>query len=832
MVLVLKGWLAWHVFAFHVFGKRCSEVGFIIKFFRMFRNHLLIAWRNLLRYKYYSLINIAGLAIGLAACWLLLLYVQRETSYDNFYPHADRIYRAVNRATWTGGNLNLATTSAPFAAVLKKDYPEIEQITRVDADGGAMLKYGEKKLEIGNMFFVDSTFFNVFDFPFVAGDAMSALSQPNSLVLTRSLAEKLLGSASDAIGRTVLTEDSTVYSVTAVMEDVPANSHFSFSALRLMPRDYHADGWQDFNVYTYLLLQKDVDAKVLESKLPLFFERYLKPHMGEVSYKMELQPVHDIHLHSNLDYEMSPNGNISYIYIFLCIGLLTLLIACINYMNLATARATARVKEVGVRKSMGSGREDIARMFLIESMLLTFFSALVATGLVALLLPWFNAFTGAHITLWQFGLVKTVGVIALLSMLTGLLAGIYPAVFMSGFRIINSLKGKLGGGSHAGLRKGLVTFQFIVAIALTASTMIAYDQLQYVMQKNLGFNKEQVMSFHLSDQQLRNRIPALKEQLLRHPLVQQVAAASNPIGRNDIGGHGFFFEQSDGSISEASLIAQNYMIDADYLKTLGITIAQGRNFSDTGESDQHHAVLINETLAKTLHWDQPIGKRVQFKTDQAGTRVERVVVGVMKDFHIYSLQHKIAPLVLELPPNPGFQDNVYVKVSKTNVPAAVAYIEKVFHSFDPTHNFDYSFIDQNFAKQYAGEQKQEVIFMLFAMLALFIACLGLFGLAAFTAVQRTREIGVRKTLGASAGSIVKMLSKDFLQLLLIAAALAFPITWWIMDRWLRHFAYHTGISIWVFVLTGGTIVVIALATVSFHALKAALANPVKSLRAD
>lgn len=798
----------------------------------MFRNHLLIAWRNLLRYKYYSLINIAGLAIGLAACWLLLLYVQRETSYDNFYPHSDRIYRAVNQATWNGGNLNLATTSAPFAAVLKKDYPEIAQITRVDADGGAMLKYGEKKLEVGNMCFVDSTFFQVFEFPFVAGDAMSALSQPNSLVLTRSLAEKLLGSATDAVGKTIRTEDSTAYQVTAVMEDVPANSHFNFSALRVLPKDYNVDGWQNFDVYTYLLLQPGADAKTLESKLPLFFERYLKPHMGEVTYKMELQPVHDIHLHSNLDYEMSPNGNISYIYIFLCIGLLTLLIACINYMNLATARASARVREVGVRKSMGSGREDIARMFLMESMLLTFFATIVATGLVALTLPWFNAFTGLKVTLWQFGMVKTICVLALMAALTGLLAGIYPAIFMSGFRVINSLKGRLGGSSHAGFRRGLVTFQFIVAIALTGSTMIAYDQLQYVMQKNLGFNKEQVLSFHLTDRQLRKQIPVIKEQLLRNPLVQQVAAASNPIGRNDIGGHGFFFEQPDGSISGSTQIAQNYTIDADYVKTLGIKISQGRNFSDTGLSDQYHAVLVNETLVKKLNWDQPLGKRMQFKIDKAGTRVERVVVGVMKDFHIYSLQHKIAPLVLELPPNPDFQDNMYVKVSKTNVPAAVAFVEKVFHSFDPVHSFDYSFIDQNFAKQYAGEQKQEVIFMLFAALALFIACLGLFGLAAFTAVQRTREIGVRKTLGASATSIVKMLSKDFLWLLLIAAAIAFPITWWIMDRWLDHFAYHTGISIWVFVLTGGAIVIVALATVSFHALKAALANPVKSLRAE
>ena len=798
----------------------------------MFRNYLLIAWRNLLRYKYYTLINIAGLAIGLAACWLLLLYIQKETSYDNFYPDSHRIYRAVNYAAWSGGNLRLATTSAPFAAVLKKDYPEIESITRVETDGGAALKYQDKMLEVGDMFFVDTTFFDVFNFPFVAGNAAAALSQPNSIVLTRSLALKLTGSAENAVGKTLLTEDSTVYTVSAVMEDVPVNAHFSFSALRILPKDFDANGWQNFNVYTYLLLQPGADAKMLEAKLPAFFERYLKPRMGEVSYKMELQPVQDIHLHSHLDYEISPNGNILYIYIFLCIGVLILVIACINYMNLATARAASRIREVGVRKSMGSGREEIARMFMTESLLLTFLSAVVATLLVWLLLPWFNAFTGSPVRLWQFGVGRTLAVMGLLTLFTALLAGIYPAVFMSGFRVINSLKGKLGGGGHAGFRKGLVTFQFIIAIVLTASTMVAYDQLRYVMQTNLGFNKDQVLSFHLPDQGMRNRIPALKEQLLRNPLVERVASASNPIGRNDIGGHGFFFEQQDGSISDASLVAQNYVIDADYLPTLGITLKSGRNFYSNSESDLQHAVLVNETLVKALNWKNPLGKRVRFKVDEEGHTVERIVIGVINDFHIYSLQHKIAPLVLELPRLPEFQDNVYVKLGKTDIPAGLAYVEKVFHSFDPAHQFDYSFIDQNFAKQYAGEQKQEQLFMLFAILALFIACLGLFGLAAFMAVQRTKEIGVRKTLGASAGSIVSLLSKDFLQLLLIAAALAFPVTWWIMDRWLNHFAYHTGVSIWVFVITGGAVVVIALATVSFHALKAALANPVKSLRVD
>jgi putative ABC transport system permease protein len=797
----------------------------------MFRNYLLIAWRNLVRYKYYTLINVSGLAIGMAACWLLVLYIQRETSYDNFYNHSDRIYRAVNYATWSGGNLKLASTSSPFAAVLKQDYPEIAAITRVDPEGGSALRYGEKRLEVGGIYFADSSFFSVFSFPLLAGDAATALSQPNALVLTRTLAEKLIGNADDAVGKTLLMDDSAAFTVTAVMEDVPSNSHFAFSALRMLSPANNVNGWQDFDLYTYLLLNKETNAKELESKLPAFFERYLKPRMGNVNYRMELQPVHDIHLHSNLDYEISPNGNIQYIYIFLCVGLLILLIACINYMNLATARAAARVKEVGVRKSLGSGRDDIARMFLTESMLLTGISAVVALGLVALALPSFNTFTGGHFVIWQFGVARTLGIILLLAALTGLLAGIYPAVFMSGFRVINSLKGKLGIGSHAGFRKGLVTFQFIIAIVLVASTLVAYDQLQYVMQTNLGFNKDQVLSFHIPDKDMRNKLSVLKEQLLRNPLIQHAAAASNPIGGNNIGGHGFFFERN-GNISEESYIAQHFFIDADYLKTMGITLQSGRNFSDTGEADRHYAVLVNETLVKELRWENPLGKRLQFKIDQQGTRVERVVVGVMKDFHIYSLQHKIAPLVLEMSPFPSIEDNMYVKVSKTDVPAALAYIEKTFHSFDPKHAFDYSFVDDNFAKQYTGEHKQEVIFMIFAMLALFIACLGLFGLAAFTAVQRTKEIGVRKTLGASTSSIVRMLSKDFMQLLVIAAVLAFPLSWWVMDRWLRHFAYHIGISVWVFVFTGGVVVVIALATVSFHAVKAAMANPVKSLRAD
>ncbi|NSL91160.1 ABC transporter permease [Chitinophaga solisilvae] len=799
----------------------------------MFRNYLLIAWRNLVRYKYYSLINIAGLSIGLATCWLLLLYVFQETSYDSFYPNKDRIYRAVNSATWTGGSLNLATTSPPFAAVLKKDYPEIAAITRILPDGGSMLKYGEKKLQADNLFFVDTTFFRVFAFHLIAGDTATALAAPNSLVLTRKLAASLFGDPLQAVGKTLLTEDSaTIFHVTGVMEDVPDNAHFHFTGLRLIPENYDADGWQSFSMYTYMLLHKGVTPQMLESKLPKFATRYIRPQMGDVQYKMTLQPLTSIHLHSRLGYEMEANGSILYVYVFLLVGLMILIIACINYMNLATARAIGRVKEVGVRKTMGSGRDEIAGMFLSESLLLTCIASLVAFVLVYLSLPYFSVFADKPLHMWQFGVWRTIAGILLLSLFTALLAGIYPAVFMSGFRIISALKGRLSGSSHTGFRKGLVTFQFVIAIVLTASTLVAYDQLEYVMHTNLGFDKDQVLSFHLGDLKAREKVKSLKEQLTANPLVLSAASANNPIGHNSLGTSGLYFEQADGQIAESSFLSQFFMADADFVKTMGIQLQAGRNFSDTGNADRYHAVLVNETLVKEMQLKEPLGKRVQFKIDNSGRRAERVVVGVMKDFHVYSLQHKIAPLIIQMPPASEVEDNIYVKISRQNIPAALAHIEKVYHQFDAEHPFSYSFLDDNFAKQYAGERQQEKIFLMFTVLALFIACLGLFGLAAFTAVQRTREIGVRKTLGASTGSIVRMLSRDFLRLVLLAALVAFPLSWWIMDRWLHNFAYRTGISIWVFVMTGAGVTVIALATVSFHALKAATANPVKSLKAD
>ncbi len=795
----------------------------------MIRNYILIAWRNLIRYRFFTLINITGLAIGLAACWILGLYVYHETSYDKYFDKSERLYRVVNTASWSGGNLNLAPTSAPFGPVLAKDYEEVESMTRIVTDGNNTLETNGARFDIKSLFIADPSFFQLFSYHFLAGDPGTALNAPEGLVLTESLAHKMFGSALNAMGKSVVINPPAVFRVTGVVQDVPANTHFNFEAVRVLPADYQADGWQNFNIYTYLLLKQGASAATLQQKMKGFYDKYLKAHMGEgVTYNMLLQRVQDIHLHSNMDYEMGANGNIIYVYIFMCAAVLILLIACINYMNMSTARAVSRIREVGLRKALGSGRWQVAGLFMAEALILTVLAAILASLTVYIVLPYFNNITGVQFKIWDAGMVRTIAVVLLITVVTGLLSGTYPSLIMSGFNMVGSLKGKASIPSHNRLRKGLVIFQFSIAILLTASALVAYKQLDYVMHTNMGFNRDQVLTFHLPSVESRNHIPAMKQQLLQNRLIQGVAAASNPIGGNDIGGHGFYFEVN-GKLPDATMLAQNFFVDEDFVQTMELKILQGRNFSVQGEGDRYNGVLINEALVKKLNWKDPIGKRVEFDIDK-NTRVSRVVVGVVNDFHYYSLQHKIAPLVLEMAPVVKMEDNLYVKVSKENIPAAIDHIKKVYSQFDHEHTFDYSFLDETFAKQYAKERVQEKIFLLFTVLALFIACLGLLGLAAFTAAQRKKEIGVRKALGASVWGIVRLLSLDFLKLLIVAVLVAVPLAWWYMDRWLNQFAYHIDAGPGIFILTAAVVVFLALLTVSYHAIRSALANPVQSLR--
>ena len=797
----------------------------------MFRNYVKIALRNLWKNRVYSGINVFGLAIGLATCLLITLYVADELSYDRYHEQADRIYRVVHHASWDEGNLNLASTSAPYGPTLKQNYPEIEQAVRIMAEGGGPMQYGETKIKVDDVLFADQNLFQVFSYPFLYGDPTTALSKPESIVLTKDLALRLFGDAAKAVGKTIYFENNFGNVVTGVIDNVPANSHLTFSGIRSLPTGF-SGGWQDFNLYTYLLLREGTSPQTLTAKFPAFFERYIKPEMGNVTYKMELQPLTSIHLHSNLDYEIGPNGNSRTVSVFAIIGGLILLLAGINYMNLSTARSAIRIREVGVRKAVGSGRGQLAGLFFTETLLLTLVATILGVCLAQGMMPFFNHLTGKNIIIWQFGTGYSLTAIAGFALVTGLLSGSYPALFLSGSRTVAALRGQLGNQSGTTtFRQTLVTFQFVITIALIAASGIIYQQLRFSLNKELGFNKDQVLTFHLNDEKTRTKIPAIKAQLLANSLIEGVAAASNPIGTNDLGGGGYYFE-IDGKMTTSARIMNDLKVDGDFLKTMEIGLVQGRSFSDNIPADRYNAILVNETLVKELGWKDPIGKRVKFHTNGNGPLAERRVVGVVKDFHTHSLQHKIEPLVLQMPPSTNEQDNLYVKIRAGQTANALAFIEKTYQQFEPNNVFAYQFLDQNFARQYGAEQKQSQILLIFSALAIFIACLGLFGLAAFAAEQRTKEIGVRKVLGASVGSIVTLLSKDFLKLVLIAILIASPLAWWAMNRWLADFAYKIDIEWWVFALAGLLAVGIALLTVSFQSIKAALMNPVKSLRSE
>ena len=798
----------------------------------MLKSYLRIAWRNLQKNKVYSAINIAGLAIGLSVFWLMSLYIADELSYDRSSANANRIYRVTHTGTWSGGSFKLAITPATFGPALQKDYPEIEAAARVDAEGGGTLVYGDRKIEAGDMMMADNSLLTVFRFPFLYGDPVNALATPHSIVLTRTLAEKLFGNSEDALNKSVTIEHDVPSQVTGVIEDQPENSHLHFSALRAMPPPA-TDNWLNSYLYTYVLLRPDADLRRLESRLPGFFDRYLKKPLGKgAQYRMDLQPLTSIHLHSALDYEISRNGDIRYIWLFAAVALLVLGIAVINYVNLATARSSARMKEIGVRKVIGSGRKQLMVMFLTESVLFALLAATIAAFLSYALLPAFNQLSGKTLTIDSYGLMPTLAVLAGLTILIGLAGGLYPALFLSGFRTIPSLKGQQGNQSNTILfRKSLVTFQFVITIFLIAGSAIIYLQLQYMQKKDLGFNKDQVLTFHLHNPAVRQHIEELKTQLQQDPSVEAAAAAGIPIGNNYIGTFPVHFEQN-GAISTEGKQVQNFYVDADYLPALQIGLKSGRNFSATRPTDPFSSVLVNETFIKELGWTEGVGKRLQLPIGPEGKLGMATIIGVMKDFNIYSLQHKIQPLVLEMPPELDEEDNVYVRVKPQRTAQALKYIAEVYHRFDPASPFGYHFLDENFSRQYAAERKQGSLLLIFTTIAIIIACLGLFGLVTFSIGQRRKEIGIRKVLGANVTGIVLLVSKDLVKLVVLSVLISTPLTWYIMSRWLQGFAYHMAIGIWIFLAAGALAIGIAMLTVGGKAIMAARANPVNSLRSE
>ncbi|GAB3771968.1 ABC transporter permease [Spirosoma horti] len=807
----------------------------------MLTNFIKIAWRNLIRNKAFSAINIIGLALGLATCMLISLFVLDELSYDRFHKKADRIVRVFFRGSMQGGKMNEAHVMRPVAQTLKADYPEVQEATRLRIGGSPFITYGDKSFRDASLVYVDSNFFQVFTFPLLQGDVKTALVRPNTAVITQDLAHKYFGNA-DPIGK-VLTIKSwnATYQVTGVIDRIPTNSHIQadfFASMASFP-EARDPSWMTSEFFTYLVLPKGYDYEQLEAKLPQVVDKYMGPQIQK-SFGMSmnqfrkkgndlglfLQPLTDIHLYSNFGYDLTPAGNIQYVYLFGAIALFMLIIACINFMNLSTAGASKRAKEVGIRKVLGSVRQSLTSQFLVESLLLTGIALLIAVGIVYASLPAFNALAGKTLALNFLANAWLLPGLLLFGVLVSVLAGSYPAFFLSSFKPVAVLKGaKFTGDSKSiGLRSGLVVVQFFISITLIVSTTVVYRQLSYIQNKKLGYNKDQVLVLP-ETWLLGQKEDVFRSQIMQDPNVLNVSTSGYlPAGPSNNNNFMVYPEANSTQLVKTL----RYDVDYNYIPTLGMQLAAGRNFSRQYGTDSA-SVILNETAAKTLGWgDKAIGHTLT-NTNNEGNKGTYRVIGVVKDFHFRSLHERISPLVMVLGNTSG---TVIVKVKTKDLTGLLANLKKQWSQLAPEAPFTYSFLDERFSDTYRTEQKIGQILGLFAGLTIFVACLGLFGLATFMAEQRTKEIGVRKVLGASVASIVALLSKDFLKLVGVAIVLSIPVAWYAMDRWLQDFAYKIDLSWWVFALAGLLAVCIALLTVSFQSVKAALMNPVKSLRSE
>ena len=800
----------------------------------MFKNYLNIAVRNLLRHKGYSFINITGLAIGIACCLLIVLYVQDELSYDRFHEKADRIYRVTLHGRLAGNDIHAATSSAPMAATLMDDYPEVLVATRVRRSSLMLVSREDQYFNEKRVFYADSTLFSVFTLPLIAGDPNTALREPHTMVLTEATAQKYFGDE-DPIGKTLRFNNDADYRITGIAENVPSNSHFHFDFLASFAtlQDSRSPVWINNSMQTYLVLQENYPPARLEAKFPDLIRKYIGPQVQQAlgvtideflaaggRYDFALQPLTDIHLYSHLEGEIEPNSNADYIYIFSAIAFFILLLACINFMNLSTARSANRAREIGVRKVLGAYRGQLFRQFLSESILLSVIALDIALIILSLLLPVFNTLSGKAIDISAiYNGPAVMGLIGF-ALFVGLVAGSYPAVFLSAFKPHDVLKGKLSAGTKsAWLRSGLVVFQFAISIALIAGTLIVGNQLDYMRGKPLGFDKEQVVVIHRAST-LGEQRSSFEEQVEQHPDVVSTASTRHVPGvQTDQNAF-----QLEGSPGTDAYILWTLTVGYDFIETLGIEMAEGRSFSRDFSTDES-AYILNKAAAEKLGFENPIGQQL-IEPDPAGRRTGQVI-GVVKNFHFESLHEDIKPMILRLRPDARF---IAVRVRSEGIQETLAFLEQTWQAMTIGQPFEYTFLDEDFENLLRADRKVGDIFTVFSILGILIACLGLFGLASFTMEQRTKEIGVRKVLGASVSTIVMLLSREFVILVGIALILATPAAYFGMNRWLQDFHYRIDIGPDTFLVAGGLALFITLVTVSYQSLKAALANPVNSLR--
>jgi putative ABC transport system permease protein len=803
----------------------------------MFKNYLKIAVRNFFKHKGFSFINIFGLAVGVACCLMIVLYVLDEISYDRHHEKSDQIYRVgidgfVNNMAFHG-----VITCAPMAQTLVREFPEVTTATRLRNFGFPVFRYKDKVFSEERVFWVDQSFFDIFTVPFIKGDPKTALAEPNSIVLTRSMALKYFGSE-EPLGKSLNADQRRDYLITGIVEDVPHNSHFQYDFLASLStyEDSRSPIWISNNYYTYLLLREDASPKAFEAKLAELVEKYVGPQIqvaagitleqfyesgGKWGYF--IQPLTDIHLHSHLEFEIEPNGDIAYVYIFSIIAIGILLVAGINFVNLATARSVNRAREVAIRKTVGSRRPQLIRQFLAETTLMSLIAVLLALIAVQFLLPTFNTITGKDLAIPYVQNVYTIPSLLGVVLFIGILAGIYPAFFLASFDPAIVLKSETVGRTRKSiLRNVLVVFQFTVSIVLIVGTFIVNRQMKYIQSKNLGFNKDQIVVVKKTDD-IGNQIQTFRQEIAKNAKVINATNTGRLIGET-FGNSAF---KLAGATGEETHLLCTYFTDPYFTDTYQIEMAAGRYFEEGRQADQQ-AVVLNETAMKELGLTDPIGKQIDALRP---TRSQTfTIIGVTKDFHFESLHFQIRPLIIGLWPPNNRGRYVSVRVHSEGIRDTLTFLENTWRKFAGNQAFEYEFFDDHFAQIYQAEERTGQIFFVFSFLAIIIASLGLLGLAAFIAEQRTKEIGIRKVLGATESRIILLLSKQFTKWVILSNLFAWPIAYYFMHKWLQRFAFQPGLSVWSFLLASLVVFFAALLTVGFQTIKAARSNPVDLLR--
>lgn len=794
----------------------------------MVRNYIKIAFRNLTRNKVFSVINLLGLSTGITVCLLIFLFISNEFSVDNFHKNGQSIYRVTRGIEMSEGKETAVSyLSGPYAPALLTDFRgQITQAVRVNPTD-ALVTTRDKSFHERKIIDVDPAFFTFFSFPLLKGNPATVLAEPASVVLTESTARKYFGSIDNALGKIVEVDKNLPLKVTGIAQDVPANSHLDFDLV--IPLENYKDRswmtrWINNGIYTYVQLAPTVSEAQVERNFPRFMDKHMGLIMKQAGFHftLSLTPLRDVYFEQG-PFDQAKHGDKRVVYIFLSIALLILLVACINFMNLSTVRAVERSKEIGVRKVLGAIKGHLVWQFIGESLLLTALSCVLSVGLLALILPFYKQLLGYPLNLSVYAGPIVLFLLGIM-VVAGFLSGSYPAFVLAAFSPIQALKGKLRlGKGGISLRQVLVVVQFSISILLMLGTAIGTQQMSYLKNKQLGYNKEQTVIIPIDNEDIYTFILNHKPELLAQSRVAAVSMMSGEPG-------GFF----DGMMFDVEAHpnrwkARTEFADFDYVKTLGLKLIAGRDLSGKYPTDTVQAALINRTAAARLGWtpEQAIGKRLK---NTVRDSTNRTIVGVVEDFNFLSLKEAIEPLVIA--PNPDDRRAALIRLSPGNLPAAVETIRQLYAKTRPAYPFEYHFLDQQFDQMYQTDLRQQTILSVFAGLAIFIACLGLFGLASFSAQQRTKEIGVRKVLGASVGSIVNLLSSDFLKPVGVAILIASPIAWYVMNQWLQNFAYRIAMSWWVFAGAGLLAVGIALLTVSFQSVKAALMNPVKSLRSE